>query len=250
MATLRKPCQGVGNIVRFNRRFFLLAATMAVGLAVTGMLLPGSLRTWAFSAAAAIVAATSLPLGISWWIYDKSGLYQLPWLDPWMHKNPPPRLVNLHSGFDETSAILADKFPGSKLTVLDFYDPVLHTESSIRLARKAYPSYPGTLSCAPDSLPVPDGGCDLVLVMFAAHEIRDQSGRDRLLGAIRRILAPEGRVFLVEHLRDPANIAAYHVGVFHFFPLHCWLRSFKAAGFLHRQSRHTPFITLFELFLS
>ncbi|MDB6070705.1 MAG: Methyltransferase type 11 [Verrucomicrobiales bacterium] len=246
MAPLRKPYQGVTNIVRFNAPFFLIAAALSVGLLAACGFAPAGLRPWIGLALAAVILATVVPLAVSFVVYDRSGFYLLPWLDGW--KNSAPRLVNIHSGFDETSAILSTLFPASPLTVLDFHDPAIHTESSIRRARAAYPAFPGTRPCTTGSLPLPDAESDLVLLTLAAHEIRNDEERQRFFREIRRVLAPDGRVFVVEHVRNSANVLAYHLGVFHFHPLKTWLLSFRAAGLLlHRQSRHTPFITVFEL---
>ncbi|MES2649184.1 MAG: hypothetical protein V4717_20065 [Bacteroidota bacterium] len=37
-------------------------------------------------------------------------------------------IINVHAGFDETSSLLAARYPAAFLKVFDFYDPLKHTE--------------------------------------------------------------------------------------------------------------------------
>ena len=119
MAPLRKPLQGVSNVVRFNWPFYLGAGGAALALALLPLLL--SLLITAF-------------------IYDFSGLYQFNWL-PELEPEP-AALLTLSAGFDEISAPLAHKYPAASLLAVDFYDAARHTEPSILRARRAYPLTP------------------------------------------------------------------------------------------------------------
>ncbi len=96
----------------------------------------------------------------SHFIYDRSGLYDLGWLNV----DAPDRLVNIHAGFDETSALLASLFSQAHLRVLDFYDPDKHTESSIKRARVCYPEYPNTVKVTTRALSMKPASVDLVQI--------------------------------------------------------------------------------------
>ncbi|WP_240635593.1 class I SAM-dependent methyltransferase [Hymenobacter rigui] len=194
----------------------------------------------------AVLLPTVVSLLISWYVYDISGLYGFRWLS--CTAAPPQRVVNIHAGFDETSALLRQRFPGAALRVLDFYDPAEHTEISIRRARAAITPYPGTEAVRPAQLSLATASIDLVVVMLAAHEIRHPAQRVAFLCEIGRVLTPNGRAVVVEHLRDSANFMAYTVGFLHFYSRATWLAAFRAGGLrLEREQKLTRFISAFTL---
>lgn len=239
----RKPYQGVGNIIRFNWHFYVLA------IVVTDLLL--CFRQWfpAYSSYAvlallAVVWVTGISLLVSWYIYDLSQLYSLHWLDD-LEVAPGASIANIHAGFDETSALLAVRYPSAQLAVYDFYDPQKHTEVSIRRARKAYPAYPGAIAIDTTTTTLPAGTYDVIFLIFAAHEIRDTAERVRFFSMLRQSLRSGGRVVLVEHLRDVPNFMAYSIGFFHFLPAKQWNATFEGAGLrpMHVK-KMTPFVTI------
>jgi hypothetical protein len=243
----RKPLQGVANIVRFNWHYY------ATGLLCIG----GGLVAQPFLTGPAHLLATALllmaglgmivSLAVSCYVYDLSGLYALAWL-PRTFPAPGVRLVNIHAGFDETSALLRERYPQATLRVLDFYDGRKHTEISIRRARKAYAAFPGTQSVTTEDVPLAAGSADYIFLILAAHEIRNPSERTRFLGRLRNALGPGGKVVVVEHLRDWPNFLAYNFGCYHFYPASTWRRAFRAAGLhLAEETKITPFVSVFTL---
>ncbi|MEO0731388.1 MAG: class I SAM-dependent methyltransferase [Bacteroidota bacterium] len=242
---MRTAYQGVTNILRFNWHFFALA----VGGTVAGLLvarwLGGSWWYLGLLVAAGVLLTTLASLVVSWYVYDYSGLYDLEWLDL---PGEATELVNIHAGFDETSALLAERYPRARLRVLDFYDPALHTEVSIRRARRAYPPYPGTEGMHTAKVPLVSGSADAIFLLLAAHEIRDADERVAFFRQLRRSLQPSGRIIVLEHLRDGANFLAYTLGFFHFYSRTTWLRTFDKAGLrIAREKKLTPFLTCFTL---
>ncbi|RTQ48836.1 class I SAM-dependent methyltransferase [Hymenobacter gummosus] len=244
--TLRTPWQGTLNIVRFNWPFFAGAAGGAALLLAVG-LLHAPLRPYAWLAALAVLAGTAASLLVSAYVYDGSGLYRFGWLDG-LGLPAGAAVVNIHAGFDESSALLQRHLRPATLRVFDFYDPAAHTEASIRRARRAYAAYPGTQSVSTRHLPAPGGSTDLVVLLLAAHEIRQEPERVAFFREARRLLRPGGRIVVVEHLRDAANLLAYSVGAFHFYSRRAWRRVFGAAGLrVAAEQKITPFVSVFVL---
>ena len=247
MAALRKPLQGVTNIVRFNWHFYLLALAAVGVLFFLGFFLQNSFAWMAFAIAIVIAVVTLVSLSASCYIYDFSGLYDFKWIERFTVEKE-SQVVNIHAGFDETSAILHRKFPQSELTILDFYDPRKHTEVSIKRARKAYPPYPGTQQITTTPIPFEDQAADFVFLIFAAHEIRDTKEREAFFKELHRIVSPNGKVLVMEHLRDLPNFMAYTVGFFHFYGKASWKQLFKTSGFrVSSVFKCTPFISTYIL---
>ena len=191
--------------------------------------------------------AVVVPLLVTYWVYDRSSLYTLQWL-PSGTDHSPDRIVNIHAGFDETTALLQKRYPRANVTTFDFYDEQKHTEVSIRRARRAYPNPAGTVRVKSTRLPAPDASTDLICNILATHEIRDDAERIRHLAEQKRLLAPGGKAIVVEHLRDLANFAAYNFGFLHFHSRNTWLQAFRKAGLnLEEERKLTPFLTIFIL---
>jgi len=247
MGALRRPFQGVLNILRFNWHVYVLALGIVTILAAASLRLEGPLRLVVVTTVVAIAAMTLTSLLVSCYVYDFSGLYRLDWLDA-IPRHPGARMLNIHAGFDETSPILRARYPEAEWTVMDFYDPVKHTEVSIRRARKAYAPAAEDIRVSTHKLPVSPGSIDVAFVLFAAHEIRDEGERCAFFSELGRVLKPQGKAVVLEHLRDGPNALAYTVGVFHFVGEKAWLASFAQARLrVVRRIKPNPLLTCFIL---
>lgn len=244
MEKMRKPFQGILNIIRFNWHFYALSLGLLLLLfivALTFKSFDGSL----YLVCAIILWLNIISLSVSYYVYDLSSLYDFNWLDV---KQNEGRLINISAGFDETSAVLKMKFPEAELIVLDFYDPSIHTEVSIKRARKAYPVFPGTRRIATLDLQLEDNSADKVFVILSAHEIRDKHERIAFFKELKRVVKPTAQIFIVEHLRDAANFLAYSIGFFHFYSRSSWCETFLAAELkIQKEIKITPFISTFIL---
>lgn len=246
-AVIRKPYQGVVNIVRFNWHFYVFSA-ISVLLLLFGSSHAGNLMFWpCIFLATGIVASSFISLFVSYYVYDQSGLYGFSWLQQF-NKSRTRDVVNIHAGFDETSSILKNSFPDATLQVFDFYDPARHTEVSIERARRAYPPYNGTVKIATSKLPVTENSVDLIFNVFALHEVRKREERIYFLKEQVRALRHDGRIVLVEHLRDVPNFLAYNIGFFHFLSSGEWHYNFQQTGLcVDDEFKITSFVTVLIL---
>jgi SAM-dependent methyltransferase len=247
MENLRKPFQGVWNIVRFNWHFYLFSLGFLWLLLILNhylaepFLLLANLLFWA------IVATSVISLLVSYYVYDLSGLYRLDWLSG-LRVPDSAKIINVNAGFDETSQLLANRFSNANLNAFDFYDPHKHTEVSIKRARKAYPPYLGTQTISTSHLPLADHSVDCVFAILSAHEIRDANERKVFFTELGRCLKPSGEIIVTEHLRDLPNFLAYNLGFLHFHSRRSWLDTFSASGLtIKTELSITPFITSFIL---
>jgi ubiquinone/menaquinone biosynthesis C-methylase UbiE len=245
-SSVRKPFQGVMNIIRFNWHFYALSASIVVfifliqhyfiSLGVTGDILM-----------LLIVCSTLISLAVSAYIYDFSDLYKLSWLNH-LNSGNKEKMININAGFDETSILLISKFENCELFIADFYDPEKHTEISIKRARKAYPPFPNTQLVSTTHLPIQDNSADKIFTILSAHEIRNEKERITFFKELYRVLKPNGKVIVTEHLRDTANFLAYNIGFFHFHSKGVWMKTFRSSGLqLVEEIKITPFITTFIL---
>lgn len=247
MEQMRKPLQGVLNIVRFNWHFYLLSFAALLTIVLLSLFLNETLRFYSIIFCAAIISSTLISLIVSFYVYDLSGLYNFSWLDD-LKISPHSKIVNINAGFDETSVLLERKFKDCELLVFDFYDPLKHTEISIKRARKAYPPFPNTKQITTENLPLPDNSADKIFAILSAHEIRNEAERKTFFKELYRVLKPSGQIIVTEHLRDAPNFLAYNIGFFHFHSKAAWLETFRCAGFeTEKIISITPFIKTFVL---
>lgn len=244
---MRKPLQGVWNIVRFNWHFYALSVVVVMGLFLFTTLTSNTLlKNIAYVSIALTVIPTIISLFVSCYIYDFSNLYSLDWLNRFISN--PSSIVTINAGFDETSTLLQSKFPNSKLIVYDFYDPLKHTEISLKRARKAYPAYPNTIQINTNRLPLTNNSVDVIFAILSAHEIRNEQERITFFTELKRILANSGKIVVTEHQRDISNFFAYTIGFFHFHSKSKWLKTFNSSGLrVANEIKITPFISTFIL---
>lgn len=247
MEKIRKPFQGVWNIVRFNWHFYILSLGILLVLLLLSNYTNPTFRTYLFIIGLVIFLPTFISLSVSYYVYDLSGLYNLNWITNSIITKK-STIANINAGFDETSILLKDKFPNSELVVYDFYDKKKHTEVSINRARKAYDLFPNTISITANNLPTVDNSVDKIFVIFAAHEIRTAQERIEFFSELKRVLKPKGEILITEHLRDVPNFLAYNIGFLHFYSKRTWLEVFQLAELtLKSEEKITPFISTFRL---
>ena len=247
MVAARKPFQGVMNVVRFNWHFYIIAGSVILSLLVGAWYVDDIWRLLLLAVAAIAAFTLTVSLLATYYIYDLSDLYNFTWLKRYQPHSG-DAILNVNAGFDETSDLLADKFPEASLHVADFYDPNLHTEVSIKRARIAYPPHPGTVNVETASLPYEDDAFDMIFVIFAAHEIRNSEERRQFFRELKRVSKPKARIFVTEHLRDLSNFLVYTIGFMHFYSHKEWIEIFDDTQLdLLKEVKTTPFVSTFTL---
>lgn len=247
MEKMRGPFQGVWNIIRFNWHFYVWVVCLISLMCLLLIIVPVSFQSYVLIAVILTLLTVFNSILVSYYIYDLSGLYKLPWLTD-QTNDEVQNMLNINAGFDETSQLLHTRFPAANLDIADFYDSSKHTEPSIRRARKSYPPFPGTVTVNSYHLPFKDGVYDAVFAILSAHEIRNMEERITFFKELNRITNEEGLVYVTEHLRDLPNFLAYTIGFFHFHSHVTWNKTFQQAGSqVKKEIRFTPFITTFIL---
>lgn len=243
----RKPFQGVTNIIRFNWHFYVLAFVIIIPLFFAKRYFNYNLNvisTWIIFFS---ILSILISLFVSWYIYDSSDLYSLNWLDFLKIENS-KQLININAGFDETSWRLKEKFNTSNLDVLDFYDSKKHTEISIERARKIYSVFPGTKKVSTDNISLQQDFADYIFLIFAAHEIRSDDERIIFFKQFKNVLKDDGKIIIVEHVRDIYNFIAYNIGFMHFLSNKTWEETFSKSGLVKKSvSKLNPFVSIFIL---
>jgi SAM-dependent methyltransferase len=243
----RRKFQGVLNILSFNRHFYVFGLLALAFLFASRLFIQWpNLFFWLI--VAAFIYGLVMPLIVSAYVYDFSGYYNFHWLTKLVCNSERINLItNINAGFDETSFIIKNKFPGSDLKVFDFYDAKRHTEPAIIRARKVSLVYPNTQSILSNHIPLGDNTVDIVFLLSAVHEIRSHDEKVQFLKECHRICKPNGKIIMVEHLRDFPNFVAFSVGFTHFFSRSVWKNAFQQAGFSSfRETKFTPFMSIFN----
>lgn len=247
MEIKRRKFQGVLNILSFNRHFYLCGIGVLALFIASNLLIEWS-YTFYWFIIVAFVYGLIMPLIVSVYVYDFSGYYNFEWFKNFKIEDLSKNLIlNINAGFDETSFIIKNKFPLSDLKVFDFYNAKQHTEPAIIRARKVSLVYPKTQQIKSSFFPVDNNSVDIIFLLSATHEIRLHEEKIQFLKECHRVCKPNGKVVMVEHLRDFPNFLAFSFGFTHFFSSSVWGNAYAKAGFsTFKETKFTPFMSIFE----
>ena len=272
---VRNEFEGMLRVVQFNWPLYATAAGVVLVLLVLAScsVFAGGMRVIFFFAAAFVLLQTVLSLLASHWVYDRSALkdwrFLLELVPAHLSVNAGKlglcgepgsgsqsdvesslRIVSVHSGYDETSGVLHQLFEKADIATIDLFSALGRREPSIVRARKLYPPSAKSICETVIDWPLADSSVDLILIAFAAHEIRDSAQRVLLFQQARQVLKQNGRIVFVEHVRDFANFVAFGPGFMHFLPLAEWIRCAAQSNLkIAKQYRITPLVAVLELCL-
>jgi SAM-dependent methyltransferase len=247
MEIKRRKFQGVLNILSFNRHFYVFGL-IALTLIIASHLIFNWPNLLYWIIIIAFLYGLIMPLIVSAYVYDYSGYYNFNWLKSYnIEDSDAKQILNINAGFDETSFIIKNIFPKSDLKVFDFYNAEQHTEPAIIRARKVSLVYPDTQQIKSNSIPLKDNSVDSIFLLSAVHEIRSHEEKVQFLKECHRICKQNGKVIMVEHLRDFPNFLAFSAGFTHFFSKRVWKKTFEKAGFSSfAETKFTPFMSIFN----
>jgi SAM-dependent methyltransferase len=239
--------QGVLQIFRYNWTFYTTSCfidAIAVIL-LSQFVFRETIRAAVYAVAGLATFWAASSLLVSYYVYDRSPLYEWDWL-PTVLKRNPRYWINIHAGLDQTSESLTRIFPRTRHRILDIYVPSEMSEPAIKRARQGAESTGSAEQANPFALPVEDRACDTIFLIFAAHELRRRNARMQFFHELWRALEQDGLVVLVEHLRDWRNFLAFGPGAFHFFSRRQWLGLGAEAGLsVVGELSITPFVRCF-----
>lgn len=246
MEIKRKKFQGVLNILSFNRHFYIFGIAVLAIIVISHQIFRWSnIVFWIIIIS--FLYGLIMPLLVSAYVYDFSGYYNFKWLKKCkIDESEVKQILNINAGFDETSFIIKNNFPNAELKVFDFYDAERHTEPAIIRARKVSLVYPNTQQMKSNSMEMSDHSVDLIFLLSAVHEIRSNDEKIQFLKECHRVCKPNGKIIMVEHLRDFPNFLAFSIGFTHFFSKKIWKNAFKNSGFTtFEEVKFTPFMSIF-----
>lgn len=246
MEIKRKKFQGVLNILSFNRHFYIFGIVVLALIIISHQIFKWpEILYWIIIIS--FLYGLIMPLLVSAYVYDFSGYYNFKWLKKCkIDESEVKQILNINAGFDETSFIIKNNFPNADLNVFDFYDAERHTEPAIIRARKVSLVYPNTQQMKSNSMEMSDHSVNLIFLLSAVHEIRSNDEKIQFLKECHRVCKPNGKVIMVEHLRDFPNFLAFSIGFTHFFSKKIWKNAFKNSGFTtFEEVKFTPFMSIF-----
>lgn len=250
MNGLRSGTSGVRRVMLFNWPKLVATLALTVGLILVGRGTDSRLvRSAAVVGALAPAYFLVASLVASWWVYDRSDLLTWRWLERLL-PDEPHRWALVHAGYDEAGPALTDAL-GDPCAIVDVSPRLGRISPSLHRARRRHPAGSTVVADADADtplLPIAPTSCDGVLLVFAAHEVRDRGQREELFDELQRVLAPAGRVVVVEHLRDRSNLAVFGLGAFHFQSRREWQHLAGRSGFdVAEEVTKTAFVRGFAL---
>jgi hypothetical protein len=190
---------GVLKIARFNWPWYVAAAVVTIA----GILL---LRSRVLGETLSMLGLTGLlvadlwlimSLAVSHYIYDRSAVSRGEWLGN-VGSASVGRAAIFHAGQDEATDVVTGRLISSDVEAFDFYDPERNGTASLERARSEAVRHATPI--APDAIPLEDDALDLGLLVFAAHEIRDEAERVLFFQELARLSPLNRQMFIVHTL--------------------------------------------------
>jgi len=233
---------GTIRILRFNWPYYVMSGLVFIAC-ISAVFFPISSIVKSFIIVAGLIGVyfTIASIFVSYWVYDRSDLYRLTWLER-IGLSAQTEIANIHAGYDETSHLLRLHF--KNVVSYDFYDPIENTERSIERARKFSTGTSDRKMKIGDKI----GPCDAIFLVLSAHEIRREVSRVEFFRALRASMPASGHIVLIEHLRNLANFLAFGPGFLHFLSDRTWKAAIEKSGLASKMEfAITPFLRCYVI---
>lgn len=234
-----------GDVMGFNRLPFVAGPVIglaAVVASVAIVALPHIARIALGIAGLGALVLTSGAVVATWRVFGPDASRRWDWIQSTASDSR--RWLNLTTGFDDSTGRLRTTTPGAG-TAIDVFDATRSSAAALRRARASFPPSGPSVQIADLAITIEPASVDIVFLLMSAHETH---GHDRtaLFAAAHHGLVAGGRVVVVEHLRDLANILAFGPGAWHFSRRGDWIETAAGAGLeLLDERRLDPWVTGF-----
>lgn len=190
------------------------------------------------------IILTTTAITSPWWVFERSSARRWDWVV--RQAGEPRRWLNLTTGFDDSTSTLRRSLSGQGRSI-DVVDPALALDHPLRRARRRFPPPGSPVDPVMLDGAVEPRSVDVVFLLMAAHEAHGPA-RSALLRSAARAIGPGGRLILVEHPRDAANIVAFGPGAWHFSRREAWIETTTEAGLrVVDETKLSPFVRGFVL---
>jgi hypothetical protein len=238
-AARKTSWKGAWQIVRFNWPSYALSFVVIV-ICAYALQKPWAPQWLLVSIVVSTIYFSAASLIASHWVYDLSPWAGSSWLADLL---PPPRgrVLMVQTGFDSSEGRIQQQLGPCDVT--DLYGTPGIGGATVRRARRAS-AFDQT--AVREALPAGPAAAETIVAAFALHEIRDAAARRTFFIALEHALVPQGRLLVVEHLRDWKNFLVFGLGFLHFLPAIEWKSCAAQAGLkIDKERSMTPFVRVF-----
>ena len=176
------------------------------------------------------------------WQFDRSGLRPHRVLYDMAGLKPTDHFVYIDVGLRRRPLALAHQLTTGHLTIIDIYNPQwTPSRSLVRWRSRMRP--PATdprltwLVGNFDLLPLPDSSTPVVILCQIASELWQDGDRVTLLQEIKRILTPDGRLYMAEKVRSQTTWFITGPAIFAIPTVAYWQQLLRESGFQVRQEK-------------
>jgi hypothetical protein len=231
---------GLRRVVAFNWPKYAVAGVAFVLAGISAFSKSGLVQLVSILLFLGLAYGIVVSLLATWWVYDHcarrlyteiaaAGGYGKRW-------------VLVHAGFDESMGRL-DQLLGQRERTIDV-GPSSDSSPSLRRAhrligRTGEPYRKDDLEII---------GLDAAILLFGIHEIADDSTCVRLLSDLKHSIPGAGRIVIVEHCINAANVAAFGPAAWHFSTESRWRKAAADANLTVTASKRVAaFVTVLTM---
>ena len=174
------------------------------------------------------------------WQFDRSGLRPHMVLYDMARLKPTDQFVYIDVGLRRRPLALAHQLTTGHITIIDIYNPQWTPSRALarwrsRMSPPAADPRLTWLSGNFNLLPLPDSSTSVVILCQIASELGQDGDRVTLLREIKRILTPDGRLYIAEKVRSQTTWLSSGPAALTIPTSAYWRQLLREGGFLVRQ---------------